>query len=327
MSHVTRAGEFWDRELTSPIHTTGWMEDLRVRHRINAMIGGSERLWPIEWLEREAGHRTFERALSIGCGTGALERQLIERGIAKSVDAFDGSLASLHVARKTADASGTGDRIRYFAHDFNRPALPRDRYDLVLFHQSLHHVGKLERLFRQVLHALKRDGYLYLDEFIGPSRLEWDPRKLAPYDAMYSTIPEDLRLVETLPMPVQPDDPSEAIRSAEIFEQLTIGFRIESMRAYGGNLLSVIYPFIAWQRAPDELVERLIAEEDKLLAKERPFYAVILARPEMLPERRLYASLRWFLEPKWKRILAQFGMFMYGRARHSERSLRHWEQG
>ena len=149
MSHVTRAGEFWDRELTDPIHTTNWMDDLRVRHRINAMIGGGTLLWPIEWLEQQTGHRTFERALSIGCGTGPLERQLIERGIAKTVDAFDGSLASLHVARKEAEARGFGDRIRYFAADFNRPALPRGRYDIVLFHQSLHHVGKLERLLRE----------------------------------------------------------------------------------------------------------------------------------------------------------------------------------
>ncbi|HJW92033.1 MAG TPA: class I SAM-dependent methyltransferase, partial [Thermoanaerobaculia bacterium] len=305
MSHVKTAGDFWDRELTEPIHTTGWMEDLRVRRRINRMIGGDESLWPIEWLERETGHRTFERALSIGCGTGVLERQLIERGIAKSVDAFDGSPASIRIARRAADEAGFGDRIRYFVADFNRSALPRDRYDLVLFHQSLHHVGKLERLFRDVLRAMKRDGYLYLDEFIGPSRHEWDPKKLAPYDAMMHTLPRELRLVEKLPMPVQPEDPSEAIRSAEIVEQLTIGFRIQSMRGYGGNLLSVIYPFIAWRDAPDELVHRLMAEEDTILTSQSTFYAVILARPEQLPERRFYALARWFLQPKWKAVLAR----------------------
>jgi SAM-dependent methyltransferase len=309
MSDVTRAGAFWDRELTDPLHTS-WMADLRVRHRINTMIGGSEMLWPVEWLERETAGRTFERGLSVGCGTGPLERQLIERNFCRTIDAFDGSLASLHIARKEADDQGTGNRIRYYAGDFNRPALPRNHYDIVFFHQSLHHVGKLEKLYRAVMHALKPDGYLYLDEFIGPSRHEWDPTKLAPYEAMLQTIPREFRRVDELPMPIQPEDPSEAIRSAEIMEQLRIGFEIEKMRSYGGNLLSVIYPHVRWQYAPDELAERLMAEEDKLLAKEPPFYAVVLARPVTLPERRFYASWRWFFEPKWKRIVADAGKFM-----------------
>ena len=38
MSDVTRAGDFWDAEVADPIHTS-WMEDLRVRIRINTMIG------------------------------------------------------------------------------------------------------------------------------------------------------------------------------------------------------------------------------------------------------------------------------------------------
>jgi SAM-dependent methyltransferase len=308
MSNVTRAGDFWDREVADPIHTS-WMEDLRVRQRINWMIGETEMLWPIEWLEREVGGRTFERALSIGCGTGPLERQLILRNVCGTVDAFDGSVHSLHVARQQADADGTGARIRYFASDFNRPALPRNRYDIVFFHQSLHHVGKLEKLYRAVLRALKPDGYLYLDEFIGPSRHEWDPTRLAPHQAILQSIPKEFRTVDELLMPVQPDDPSEAIRSSEIMEQLAIGFTVEKMHGYGGNLLSVIYPYLKWKIAPDELVHQLMADEDKKLAGEPPYYAVVLARPER-GLRRLYASWRWFFEPKWKRILADAGKFM-----------------
>jgi len=308
MSDVTRAGDFWDAEVADPIHTS-WMEDLRVRIRINTMIGEREMLWPIEWLEKQVGHRRFGRALSIGCGTGPLERQLIERGLCETVDAFDGSVHSLHVARRLAAEQGVGDRIRYFASDFNRPALPRNRYDIVFFHQSLHHVGKLEKLYRAVLLALKPEGYLYLDEFVGPSRHEWDRNRIAPHEAVLKTIPDPYRLSDDLPLPVQPDDPSEAIRSGEIMEQLAIGFRVEAMRGYGGNLLSVVYPYFDWKQAPDDLVQRLMIEEDKMLTNEPSYYAVVLARPARWPE-RLYALARWFFEPKWKRVLIELGRFM-----------------
>ena len=308
MSDVTRAGDFWDREVTDPIHTS-WMEDLRVRIRINTMIGETEMLWPVEWLEKQLGHPTFERALSIGCGTGPLERQLIERKVAKTVDAFDGSVASLHVARTMADAAGYGSRIRYFASDFNRPSLPRNRYDIVFCHQSLHHVGKLEKLYRAVLRALKPDGYLYLDEFIGPSRHDWNPARIAPHQRILESIPKELRSADQLPMPIQPDDPSEAIRSSEIMEQLRIGFHVEKMRGYGGNLLSVVYPYFKWQQAPDEIVQKLMAEEDAMLTREPPYYAVVLARPERGLQ-KLIASCRWWFEPKWKRVKAEIGSFM-----------------
>jgi len=303
MSDVTRAGAFWDREVIDPVYPS-WMEDLRVRLRINRMIGGTELLWPVEWLEKQVGGRTFGRALSIGCGSGPLEPQLVERKIAKDVDAFDGSVASLHVARRGADASGFGAHIRYFALDFNEAVLPRRRYDIIIFHQSLHHVAKLEKLYRAVLYALKPDGYLYLDEFIGPSRHEWNDARLAPHQAIFTSIPKELRTVDVLPMPVQPDDPSEAFRSSEIMEQLRIGFRVEAMRGYGGNVLSVIYPYMTWKQAPDDLVQRLMIEEDKMLTIEPPYYTVVLARPAR-GVRKLYASWRWFFEPKWKRIVRE----------------------
>jgi len=308
MSDLTLAGEFWDREVKTPVHSS-WMEDHRVRMRINWMIGGSEPLWPVQWLQKLTGHRTFDRALSIGCGTGPLERDLIANNICRSVDAFDGATFALHVARQAADAAGVGDRVHYFASDFNRPALPRNRYDIIFFHQSLHHVGKLEKLYRAVLHALKPGGYLYLDEFVGPSRHEWDPSRLAPYQRIHDTIPLELRTYHVIPMPVQPDDPSEAIRSAEIIEQLEIGFDIEAMRGYGGNLLSVIYPCLKWHEAPDELVQHLMALEDERLRNEPHFYAVVLARPTK-GLRRLYALWRWFLEPKWKRVKVEIKDFM-----------------
>jgi SAM-dependent methyltransferase len=300
MSDVTRAGSFWDREVVEPTHSS-WMSDPRVRDRINAMIGETRPMWPVDWFEQRLGGRKFERALSIGCGTGPLERDLVGRGLCRTVDAFDGSVHSLVIARRLAKDAGVADRIRYFASDFNRPALPRRRYDIVFFHQSLHHVGKLEKLYRAVLRALKPDGYLYLDEFVGPSRTQWNDALAAPHRAIFETLPRELRTMDAMPLPIQPDDPSEAIRSGEIMEQLRIGFEVEEVRGYGGNVLSVLFPLIDWPQSPDDLMLRLMREEDAMLAGEPSYYAIVVARP-VRGLFRLYASSRWFLEPKLKRL-------------------------
>jgi SAM-dependent methyltransferase len=309
MSDVTAAGGFWDREIIEQTHAS-WMHDARVRERINAMIGEAEPMWPVDWFDQRLAGRKFERALSIGCGTGPLERDLVRRGLCKSVDAFDGSVHSLLIAKREAKAAGVADRIRYFASDFNRPVLPRGHYDIVFFHQSLHHVGKLEKLYRAVMLSLKRGGYLYLDEYVGPSRTDWNDALVAPHRAVFAAIPPERRTMETLPLPIQPDDPSEALRSGEIMEQLKIGFDVESLRGYGGNLLSVLFPVIDWRRAPEELMAELMAKEDKMLTIEPSYYAIVVARPAR-GLRKLYALWRWFLEPKLKRIArevrARFG--------------------
>jgi SAM-dependent methyltransferase len=272
-----------------------------VRAEINRRIGGGKELWPLDWFAATYPGRTFDRALSIGCGTGALERDLLQRELCGSIDAFDGSIASLSLARRAATRGG-GDRIRYFAADFNRPAFPRGAFDAVFIHQALHHVAKLEKLLREILLALKPNGLLYLEEYVGPSRHAWTDGKLAPLARLYDELPRELRSFDRIPAPIQADDPSEAIRSDEIREQLAIGFRIEHERGYGGNLLAVILPSLDLERAGEATVRQLIAKESALLAAgARDFYAVIVGRPAT-GAAKLAANLRYFFEPKLKRL-------------------------
>jgi SAM-dependent methyltransferase len=304
VSDVVQAGAFWDREIVEQTYVS-WMDEPRVRESINEQIGGATPMPAGDWFVKHLNGRTFERGLSIGCGTGMLERAAIHLGVCRSIDAFDGSVHSLRVARHEAEQLGYAERIRYFASDFNRPALPHNTYDIVFFNQSLHHVGKLEKLFRAVLVAMTPDALLYLDEYIGPSRTQWNDDVIAPHRAAFAALPAEVRKSDFLPLPIQADDPSEAIRSGEIVAQLGIGFTIGEMRGYGGNLLAVLYPQIDWTRANPDLIPRLIAQ-DRAMAKNGSYYAVIVARPAK-GLHRLYALWRWFIEPKAKRVLFEIG--------------------
>lgn len=231
----------------------------------------------MEWLLRVLRGRTFARGLSLGCGTGALERDLISRGICEAIDALDISFVSVAEARRSA----SGLPIRYIVADFDRAALPNHRYDIVLFHQSLHHVTHLEALLDSILRCLKPGGLLYADEYIGPSRDEWTEQVIEPHRNIYNLLPAEMRLWERLPLPIEVDDPSEAVRSSQILDALKVGFIMLHFRPYGGNLLSVLYPAMNAKRIDEETMRLLIIAERKHLALgEAPYHAVMVLEPK-----------------------------------------------
>jgi SAM-dependent methyltransferase len=201
--------------------------------------------------------------------------------------------------------------VHYWVGDFNEPSLPSRKYDAVFFHQSAHHVGKLEKLFRALLGVLKPGGMVYLDEFVGPSRNDWTDALLGPMRTVNRLVPPGVRMYDELPLPIQYDDPSEAIRSSEIVPQLKVGFTIEHFRGYGGNLLSVLFEVM--RNPPDDFVDQLIAAERELLRSgAAPFHAVIVARPKRGLARH-FAGLRYFAMPKLIRVVREARRMFAGR--------------
>ncbi|HUR80820.1 MAG TPA: class I SAM-dependent methyltransferase [Thermoanaerobaculia bacterium] len=296
-----RAARYWDREVVAQEYQS-WMSHPRVRWAINSAVSGSPHEWPLDWFASWLHGRTFRRGLSIGCGSGSLERDLMQRGICQEIDAFDGSAESIRIATAEAANAGFGDRIHYSIGNFNEPQLPRDAYDVVFAHQSLHHVAKLEKLYRAVLRAMRPDGLFYLDEYVGPSSQQWNAKTFAYARAVYDMIPESQRLASVLPLPIEPADPSEAIRSDEILPQLAIGFDVIERRDYGGNLLASIFPYVEQSNA---LIDSLITAEQELLSAGQPsFYTVVVARPRRA---RFLAKGRYFTEPKFKRLIGSIG--------------------
>ncbi|HEV7240386.1 MAG TPA: class I SAM-dependent methyltransferase [Thermoanaerobaculia bacterium] len=302
-SHEDRAARFWDREVAEPRYRS-WMAHPRVRQSINSAISGSPHVWPLEWFRSWLGGRTFRRGLSVGCGSGAFERDALRQGIVEEIDAFDGSAESIRIARDEAEKAGVAQRVHYSIANFNEPRLPRRTYDIVFAHQSLHHVAKLEKLFRAVLRTMTRDGLFYLDEYVGPSRHGWNEQSFASHRAIFDAIPERNRTVSELPLPIEVEDPSEAIRSDEILRELRVGFEIVERRDYGGNVLSPMFQYLDTTDA-DAIVDSLLVTEQALLsAGEESFYTVIVARPKRGAAARV-ADLRYFAVPKLKRIVRE----------------------
>jgi SAM-dependent methyltransferase len=227
------------------------------RRAINRRVSGSEDEWPLDWFGRITGGRCFGRGLSWGCGLGAFERAAIRAGIVSEIDAFDVSGASLEEAGRTAASEGLAG-IRYGLGNFNDPRLQPSRYDIVFFHASLHHVAALERLFRRLAIALKPRGWIYIDEYVGPSRSHWSAADLKLPQAVLDMIPAEGKLRGKLEPPVEINDPSEAIRSDEIPRFLLQFFDILEWRPYGGQITDLLMPCLSSSWAASEEGSRFV---------------------------------------------------------------------
>jgi GT2 family glycosyltransferase/SAM-dependent methyltransferase len=300
-------GEFWSRKLQGSDFTPErfWGHVPEVERRF--LRRASPELPAGSWAEacvREylAGRTPVERMLSVGCGTGELERTLARLNAFRECDAWDIAPGGIETARRLAREEGF-DHIHYEVRDITAANtavdLPPERYDAVWFESSLHHIEPLERVCEQVARTLKPDGFLFLNEYVGPSAFAFSARQRELIRAAFALIPARFRrsfqpggpeCLRSAPIPtpdeVRAEDPTEAVRSADILSVVADYFEIVSRRETGGTLLQFLLHGIAGnfhEGDPESLrVLRMLFEiEDALLetGEVRSDFAVIAARP------------------------------------------------
>ena len=260
-----------------------WMAHPSVRARLNRLVSGDPEIdsyGHLAALLRARGIAVpIERAVSLGCGFGGLERDLAARGLVREIDAYDIAPGAIAEARRLAQAGGfTG--IRYHVADLETEALAPGRIDVVFAHQSVHHVERLDPLFAAVSAMLKPGGIFHLHEFVGPIRFQWTDGQIAEVNRFLEALPPRLRALPSgRPRPLQARptvaamiaaDPSEAIRSADILPALRRHFDVIEERPLGGALLHLGLGGIAQNFAPgsDEdgaVLEAFFAAEDEAM--------------------------------------------------------------
>ncbi|MGE0641685.1 MAG: class I SAM-dependent methyltransferase [Thermoanaerobaculia bacterium] len=268
-----------------------WASHPLVRRYINRAVTGDPDSWPTTWLRaRMARELPLARTMSIGCGMGQFERDLVRLDIVGHVVGVEISPVCVEEATRLAAESGVSGRIEYRCADaWDELDAARD-LDAVLFHASLHHFDRLEELAALVRRALRPGGFLYIDEYVGPSPEEWTWLDELRWNWHYYHLPRSVRRVGRIRPPINYDDPTEAVESSRIVPAIEREFEILERRDYGGNLLAVIYGNL---RRPthdppsprdefDGAVAQLIAAERELLRRggtaARSFHTVLLAR-------------------------------------------------
>jgi SAM-dependent methyltransferase len=227
--------EHWSRSDQGPTRTRWWQSPLVVSH-INRTFCGKDVHGTdggdIELLRRVADGRTFSRAVSVGCGNAHHEIQLLRSGVVENFDLFEITEARAEQARARADAMGVGDRAHVMTVDaFSRPVEPA--YDLVYWKDALHHMFDARAAVRWSLDVLVPGGVFFMNEFVGPTLMQYSDRQLDLAERIRAALPERYLLnphQEGSPVPLRrarPDlermkaiDPSECADSGNILPAL-----------------------------------------------------------------------------------------------------------
>ena len=260
-----------------------WTGIPQVHLNHNYLMTGDRNTYWVDWMrgrffpDGDAGD-----TLSLGCGAGHLDRIFKERHYTfRSFAGIDISREAVERAQTLAEQIGLAPSIRYTAADLNTIELPAESFDFIYFFQSLHHIEALERVLDSCSAALRADGLLLVNEFVGPSRFQWTSRQLEMATELTLALPEDLRrdlqgggIKSRVERPsikqMIRHDPSEAVRSAEIENLVKARFEIVGEWNWGGTLNHLVFQNIAanfdsanpYHRS---LIELLIHHENDLV--------------------------------------------------------------
>ncbi len=189
----------------------------------------------------------FGNGLTLGCGTGRRERDLVSRGVCRSFHGIDISEKAIAAAREIAKEQHLP--LTYEVADLNFLELPEKTFDLVVAQTALHHVLFLERVAEQIWRSLKNDGYLWIHDFIGETQGQYDPKRLSIINRILAILPEKFRknkingqLIAEIkrPEPGRLGSPFESIRSGEIVSVFQRWFTIEWKMEFDAFLRLVI---------------------------------------------------------------------------------------
>jgi SAM-dependent methyltransferase len=250
-----------------------------VNAQINRRVSGDpQRTPPRHFVERYCA-TPRARALSLGCGGGELERELVALGACERMVAVDISPERVAGARE-ATSPQLRERIEYVCANLETWE-PPGAFDLIVGKGFLHHVEGIERMLELILEHLTDDGVLYVQEFVGPSRFQWSDKQLEIVNRLLDCLSEDLRrdLVDPAGGPkaragrpsveaMIADDPSEAARSDELPGLLRSHFRVLEEREWGGAIFHLLFSRIMGNFVDHDDLVRVIMELDAILTEE-----------------------------------------------------------
>ena len=289
--------EYWAIDRTHERHS--WLQHPTLMDFVHQRVTGDSKVPTYLWLKRKYFPQSVDLCLTLGCGFGGFERGAINLGIAKKFHAHDISSGAIAKAREDAAGAGLGRQIEYFVTDLNQCTLAAETYDAIFIISAAHHIVELENLFAQCRKALKPNGLLFLDEYIGPNRFQSPPLALEVINRILRILPSRYRLnlltadgstidsfVPPPPEVFEQNDPSEAVRSHDILPTLKECFEIVEFRPYGGAILHMLFSGIMGNfdenNETDVALLRSLAIFEDTLEKTGALesdFAAIIARP------------------------------------------------
>ncbi|MEM7731720.1 MAG: methyltransferase domain-containing protein [Pseudomonadota bacterium] len=202
---------------------TRWSDNPQFTSYINRSISAEYETGVHGAIRAATGDVALARGISIGAGEGGPEMNMIEAGLVRGFDLFEISEHRVSQSKKHAAERGLSDRVTHyledaFAHDFD------GEYDLVYWEHALHHMSDVDHAVGWSVRTLKPGGVLVINDYIGPTRLQW---RRSEVDMIRSFLKEHEHILDVDPKRVKRGtpfrrlkqfwrDPSEAPQSDRI---------------------------------------------------------------------------------------------------------------
>jgi SAM-dependent methyltransferase len=259
---LRRVGENWGR---APIQTRNWWASPPLREHIDRQISAVNETGVIGAFREATGGIAVARGVSIGCGKAAKEMALVNAELVQNFDLYEISEERAKYAAQAAREAGFGSRMNVYMEDAFRKD-PISEYDFVYWDHALHHMFDVEKALKWSIRALKPGGFLLVNDYIGPTRLQWRRQEVAfareflrkfgselnvdPSALKHKTFLHRLRLMYK--------DPSEAPQSDRIVDVFKASTG-HDMKLLGGTMIHLCARFITSHPNPgDHLFQSLI---------------------------------------------------------------------
>lgn len=222
--------------------------------------------------------------LIIGCmhGKSTAAISLANTGAFRKITIVDIADGLLKNQERTTDEMKLNEVLEYRCMNLDADSiLERSTYDFICSIGTIHHIRRLEGLFEEINNALRVDGIFAMREYIGPSYLQFTDKQLQIVDRILDALPNFLKMQKNGTMKdktwkpskeeIIDDDPSEAVRSADIMSIVQESLEVLACNMTGGTLLNPLLHTIAgnFERGDAErAVLRTIIAMEKTLIEE-----------------------------------------------------------
>ena len=267
-----------DAPLRGQIESKVWTASATVRRYLHGFASGHPDCdWPT-WVRAKHLPSSIDKLLVLGCGSGWLERALIQKGGIRNVAAWDVAPAAVQEAKDQARDQNLS--IDYDVVDLERD-FPGHGFDVIVANDVLHHISDLEQLYARIVQALNPGGLFVFAEYVGPNRFQYSNAQMDIINRYMRLLPDRLRFDPCLKITLRQkervtverlmaDDPTEAVRSEDVLPLARSMFEVIAEYPYGGSLLNpLLYEIIVNFREDDpgdrRLLEVLCGVEDRLI--------------------------------------------------------------
>ena len=221
--------------------------------------------------------RDFGVGVSVGCGEGSKEMALLAVGAVRHFHLFEIADARVARGRERARNLGLSGRISWHVEspDFADP-MP---VDLVYWNNALHHMLDTRVAVAWSRESLRPGRTFYMNDFVGPDRMQWPDEMLEAASAIRRQLPERLigSASRTLARPRKLADPTECADSAAILPAIREHFPAASVTPTGVVYHLALHGLLD-RFADDEELWPWLLEADRLYGERGlTHYAVAVA--------------------------------------------------